>query len=233
MLRAVGICAFFLAVPFIGLLTVPRSAGAQETDGSDPKEWESVIQAFEAKDAEEPPPEEAVLFVGSSSIRGWETVDADFPAIDAINRGFGGSEFSDLNYYIDRIVWPYRPRTIVVYEGDNDVAAGNSPGQIFEEYKTFVRRVHQELPETRIAFLAVKPSPSRWDLVGEMREANELIREYTLWRENLEYIDVFAPMLGPDGRPRPEIFTDDGLHMNAAGYTLWKEMVRPYVRPEN
>lgn len=216
-------CVLLIAATSVVL---PRFTFGQEPD---PAQWESVIQAFEASDAENPPPEAAVLFVGSSSIKGWDTVDEDFPSIDAINRGFGGSQFSDLNHYIDRIVLPYNPRTIVVYEGDNDVAAGKSPQRVFEDYKTFVRRVHEKLPQTRIAFIAIKPSLSRWHLAGEMREANRLIREHTLYRENLEYIDVFRPMLGPDGRPRPEIFIEDGLHMNSAGYDLWTEIVRAYV----
>lgn len=229
--RIVATCrSIAVLILIITSVLTPCTATGQS---SGPTEWESAIEAFEAADAENPPPEGAVLFVGSSSIRGWETVDEDFPAINVINRGFGGSQFSDLNYYIDRIVLPYRPRTIVVYEGDNDLAAEKSPETVFEDYKTFVHRVHERLPDTRIAFIAIKPSLSRWNIANQMREANRLIREYALWRENLEYIDVFSPMLGPNGRPRPEVFTDDGLHMNDAGYALWTEIVRPYLTAEN
>lgn len=199
-----------------------RSALAQE-------QWEEAIQAFEQMDETDPPPEGAILFAGSSSIRLWSALAEDFPDARIINRGFGGSQMSDLIHFADRIVTPYAPRLILVYEGDNDVAAGKTAEQVFADYRAFVSLVHEELPDTRIAFIAIKPSLARRSLMDEMRKANGLIEEYAGARDRLDYIDIFTPMLGEDGEPLPDVFVEDGLHMNAAGYAIWAEAVRPYL----
>ncbi|HKJ68839.1 MAG TPA: SGNH/GDSL hydrolase family protein [bacterium] len=203
--------------------------GAQKVTGQ-PDRWESAIQAFEAQDEQNPPPEGAVLFAGSSSIRGWESLQQDFPFVQVIQRGFGGSEMEDLLYYADRIVLPYKPAVIIVYEGDNDIANGKSPDRVFADFRRFVEKVHAALPDTRIGYIAIKPSFARWNLIEEMAEANQMIREFTLWRSNLEYIDIFSSMLGLDGKPRKELLIEDGLHLTPAGYHLWTEMVTPYLQ---
>lgn len=193
------------------------------------EQWEEAIQAFEQMDETDPPPEGAILFAGSSSIRLWTTLTEDFPDARIINRGFGGSQMSDLIHFADRIVTPYTPRLILVYEGDNDVAAGKTAEQVFTDYREFVSLVHDALPDTRIAFIAIKPSLARRALMDEMRKANGLIEEYAGARDHLDYIDIFTPMLGEDGEPLPDVFVEDGLHMNAAGYAIWAEAVRPYL----
>ncbi|MXW63671.1 MAG: hypothetical protein F4Y00_02855 [Bacteroidetes bacterium SB0662_bin_6] len=193
------------------------------------EQWEEAIQAFEQMDETNPPPEGAILFAGSSSIRLWSTLAEDFPDARVINRGFGGSQMSDLIHFADRIVTPYAPRLILVYEGDNDVAAGKTAEQVFADYQQFVSLVHDQLSDTRIAFIAIKPSLARRSLMDEMRKANGLIEEYAAARDHLDYIDIFTPMLGEDGEPLPDIFVDDGLHLNAAGYAIWAEVVRPYL----
>lgn len=215
-----------IVVFVLGVFGAPRILRAQDPD---PTRFAEQIEAYQEADREAPPPEGGVLFVGSSSIRMWSNLDEDFPEVTAINRGFGGSQFSDLLYYLEELVLTYRPRQIFVYEGDNDVAAGKSPEEIYEDYRTFVRRVRTELPDAQIGFIAIKPSPSRWELAPKMRAANRLIRRHTLWRADLEYVDVFTPMLASDGRPRPEIFQADELHMNRAGYRLWRGLLAPYV----
>ena len=192
-------------------------------------QWEEAIQAFEQMDETDPPPEGAVLFAGSSSIRMWTTLAEDFPDVRVINRGFGGSQMSDLIHYVDRIVTPYAPRLVLVYEGDNDVAAGKTAEQVFTDYQQFTSMVHNVLPDTRIAFIAIKPSLARRALMDEMHKANGLIEEYARTRDRLDYIDIFTPMLGEDGEPLPDVFLEDGLHMNAAGYAIWTEAVRPYL----
>jgi len=195
-----------------------------------PDRWESAIRTFKQADRLHPPPQHAVLFAGSSSIRKWESLEQDFPFVPTIRRGFGGSQMADLLFYADSIVIPYDPAVVIVYEGDNDIAAGKTPEQMFEDYKAFVQKVETELPDTRIGFIAIKPSLARWDLVDQMARANRLIRQYTLWKPNLEYIDVFAPMLGIEGKPRAELLLEDGLHLTPAGYALWTEIVTPFVR---
>ena len=192
--------------------------------------WETEIKRFEEADRQNPPPKGAVLFVGSSSIRLWQSLGKDFPGIKVINRGFGGSELADSTFYVDRIVIPYRPKMVVLYAGDNDLASGKTPQQVFEDYKAFVERVHQKLPATRIAFISIKPSPARASLLQSMKDANGMIKAYATRVRKLIYIDVFTPMLGKDGGPRPELFGPDRLHMNSEGYRLWKTVVAPSIR---
>ena len=192
--------------------------------------WETEIKKFEEADRQNPPPKGAVLFVGSSSIRLWQSLGKDFPGIKVINRGFGGSELADSTFYVDRIVIPYRPKMVVLYAGDNDLASGKTPQQVFEDYKAFVGRVHQKLPATRIAFISIKPSPARASLLQSMKDANGLIKAYATHARKLIYIDVFTPMLAKDGSPRPELFGPDRLHMNSEGYRLWKTVVAPSIR---
>ncbi|HEU4747518.1 MAG TPA: SGNH/GDSL hydrolase family protein [Gemmatimonadaceae bacterium] len=188
------------------------------------------IARFEAADRTSPRRHGGVLFVGSSSIRLWPALGSDFPGVDVVQRGFGGAELSDVSRYAPRIVLPYRPRLIVLYAGENDLAAGKPAAAVFREYQAFVGLVRRALPETRIAFVAIKPSGSRWSLVNQMREANDLIRQYSATDERLLFVDVFTPMLGPDGKPREELFVGDRLHLNAAGYALWRDLLRPIVR---
>lgn len=191
--------------------------------------WEPDIRAFEATDRADPPMPGGIVFIGSSSIRLWTTLARDFPGVRAINRGFGGSEIADATHFADRIVIPYRPRQIVVYAGDNDLMNGKSPTQVAEAFTTFVQSVRRDLPDVRVAFIAIKPSPARASLIDAAREANRLILGYAKRSEGIDYIDIFTPMLGDDGRPRPELFVDDQLHLNAAGYGLWRDVVAPYL----
>ncbi len=206
--------------------------GNSQGTGADPARWDQDIRAFEAADRTNPPPAGAVLFVGSSSIRMWKSLVEDFKDLPVIQRGFGGSQMADLLFYADRIVLPYRPRAIVVYEGDNDLAAGVKPAEVLSSFQAFVAKVRRGLPETRICFIAVKPSPARWKLAAEFREVNRLIAEFAHTSQGVQFIDVFTPMLDSNGQPRPELFTADMLHMNAQGYALWRDHVRPCLTPE-
>jgi lysophospholipase L1-like esterase len=205
---------------------VARSA--EPTSGS--ARWENDIRAFEAADKTNPPPQQAILFIGSSSIRLWKTLAQDFPEHEVINRGFGGSQIVDSVSFAGRIVLPYEPKMIVMYAGGNDINAGKSPEQVFADFKAFVQKVREKLPQTRIAYVSIAPNPARWGQVERVRAANTLIREYARGHERLEFIDVFSQMLGPDGQPRPEIFVEDKLHMNEKGYELWRGLIRPYLQ---
>lgn len=217
------------AFPLIALLAVSicgSTLGADEPDPAAAKApFENEIRAFEAADAKSPPAPGGVLFVGSSSIRLWATLADDFPDLPVINRGFGGSQIADSTRYAGRIVLPYKPRTIVLYAGDNDLAAGRSPDQVSADFKAFVEVVRETLPETRVLFISIKPSTARWHLVDEIRQANQLVQEFTENGEQLGYIDVFTPMLAGNGRPREELLGPDGLHLNEKGYLLWRDAV--------
>lgn len=206
----------------IALVLASVAAHAQTMD------WEPAIEAFEQRDAIDPPAQGGILFVGSSSIRFWNT-KKHFPGHDVINRGFGGSQTSDVLQYMDRIVLPYEPRIIVLYVGDNDLAAGKSPEQVVDDTRTFIRRVHGVLPKTRIVYIAIKPSIARWNLVDSVRQVNAQIQKIAEETPNVEFVDVDAPMIGTDGKPREELFIADGLHLSASGYELWRGLVRPHL----
>jgi lysophospholipase L1-like esterase len=190
-------------------------------------------QAFETADRTNPPPQGAILFVGSSSIRLWKTLPEDFAGHKVINRGFGGSEIADSTVFAGRIIVPCKPKWVVLYAGDNDLAAGKSPERVFDDFKVFVARVRAALPQTKVAFISIKPSPSRRQLLEQQKAANELIAGYCKSEGRAEYIDVFHPMLGPDGEPRGDLFLEDKLHLNVQGYRLWREIIRPHLSRTN
>jgi GDSL-like Lipase/Acylhydrolase family len=197
--------------------------------------WEKEIRAFELRDRTSPPPKGAIEFAGSSSIRKWKNAASLFPGHKVFTRGFGGSEMSDLVAYAPRIVIAYRPKLVLVYEGDNDIAAGKSPDRVLSDYKAFVTEVHAALPETRIAYIAVKPCPDRARYLGQIRRLNRLVRQYSRTSDRLLFADVFSPMLSRDGRPRADLYLKDGLHPNARGYAIWVKAFTPildrYDRP--
>ena len=197
---------------------------------SAPSQWEPDIQKFEAADRASPAQAGEVVFVGSSSIRLWQTLAADFPGVAVVNRGFGGSELSDAVEFANRIVVPHKPRVVVLYAGDNDLDSGKTPAQVFRDFQTFVALIHQRLPETRIVFVSIKPSLARVKILDKAREANRLIRDYIRGDDKLAYVDVSTPMLDAAGQPRSELFLEDGLHMNARGYAIWRDLIRPVIR---
>jgi len=194
--------------------------------------WEPAIRKFETADAENPPGQGCVVFVGSSSIRRWD-LKKSFPRLDAVNRGFGGSHVADAVHFADRIVIKYKPRLVVLYAGDNDIAAGKSPQRVSKDFQTFVKKVRAALPETRIVFICIKPSIRRWKLVEKMRRANKLIADVCAKDDRLTYVDIDKPMIGPDAKPRQELFVKDGLHLSEKGYALWTKLLIPHVLPKD
>jgi lysophospholipase L1-like esterase len=195
-----------------------------------PQTWDAAFARFAADDAAHSYPPGGVLFVGSSSIRLWSDLETQFKDLPVvIKRGFGGSQLSDCVKNLSRLVLRYRPRLVLVYAGDNDLAAGNSPIDVVSRFAAFVDGVHATLPQTRIAYISIKPSPARVALLPRIRVANALIHRYAELSSNVEYIDVFTPMLDARGAPRRELFRDDALHLNADGYALWKRVIGPHV----
>lgn len=224
--RALALAAWLAATPAWAASTASPRVPEQVSSAG----WAQDMDAFAARDAAHPPAKGGVLFVGSSSIRFWESLASDFPGTDVINRGFGGSQVRDSTWYADRIVVPYAPRTVVFYAGDNDLEAGRSPQQVRDDVVAFVQRVRRDLPETRIVYLSIKPSPARAGLMPAVVESNRLIRQAIAPLENVEFVDVYTPMLGADGQPRLELFGPDRLHMTPAGYALWRDLVAPYLQ---
>lgn len=194
----------------------------------DPARFADAIAAFERWDTKNATPSDPVLFVGSSSIVGWKSAEG-FPGLPVINRGFGGSHMSDLLHYYERVVKPYNPRVIVLYEGDNDVEWGKSPERVVADYRKFFDRVGADFPRTPIIVVAIKPSIARWEKWPAMKRTNELLAEICAADERLLFADIAPPMLGGDGRPTEEMFVSDGLHLSDEGYRRWQEVVRPMI----
>lgn len=189
--------------------------------------WAKEMATFEEQDRKNPALG-GIVFVGSSSIRLWD-LEKSFPEMSALNRGFGGSEISDSVSHVDLLVIRHKPRTVIFYAGDNDIANGRTPQQVLSDYKSFVGKVQAALPQTRLAFIGIKPSIQRWALIEKIRAANALVREFAASDDRLGYIDVDGPMLGWDEKPRKDLFVQDGLHMTPKGYELWTALVRPFL----
>jgi lysophospholipase L1-like esterase len=191
--------------------------------------FDEAILAFETEDQSRTPQSDEVLFIGSSSIRKWKTLAEDLDPIPVLNRGFGGSTLPEVIHYADRIIFPYAPETIVLYCGENDIADGANPDQVFQSFQKLDRMIEEQLPNTDLIYITMKPSPSRWDLWPQYQAGDRQISEYIKNRENRYFIDCSPVMLLPSGVPDSSIFIEDMLHMNAKGYAAWKVMIKPIV----
>jgi len=214
---------------FVALLLVP--ALSRLVAQNDQDRWESTIRKFEEGDKVSPPPQNAIVFIGASSIVRWNLKES-FPELgaQAINRGFGGSLAADSVRYADRIVIPYKPRMVVFYAGDNDVEANHTPQQIADDFIAFERKVHAALPATQIVFISIKPSIRRFPWIEQIKGANALVKQYIATHSHLTFVDIVPRMLGPDGKPRKELLVADGLHMTPAGYKIWNDALRPILQ---
>jgi lysophospholipase L1-like esterase len=215
-----------------GLLAASIHAPAQTAAPAGYARWQASIDAFAASDKLRQPRPDGVLFVGSSSIRFWAHVAQDFASTPVvINRGFGGSTMADCHSLVRQLVLQYRPRQVMVYAGDNDLAEGRAPAQVLESFQGFVRAVRAELPEARIGYISIKPSPARAALLPQVRETNALLKAYVATLADADFIDIFTPMLDAQGVPRADLYGPDRLHMNAEGYALWREVIGPFLLP--
>ncbi len=218
LLAAVVLCAGGCATPLQNSLATHNSS-----------QWEKSIAAYEASDQTNPPPPHPIVFVGSSSIVKWKSLAADFPDLPVINRGFGGSQLADSVNYADRIVIHYAPREVVVYAGGNDLNAGKSPEIVYGDFVALMQKLRAGLPHARLAFISSAPNHARWAQVEKVKRLNALVEAYCR-RHDIAFINVFPLMLGPDGRPKPDIYVADGLHMNAKGYAIWQPAVAPFLK---
>jgi len=189
------------------------------------------IAAFKRQDEIAFPPKQAILFVGSSSFNYWKKMATSFPNHKVINRGFGGSSIPDVIQYANEIIFPYSPRQIVIYCGENDIASSkNITGRIVKNrFVSLFTLLRAELPEVSIVFISLKPSPARWEMRGRMQEANKHIKKFLRKKKNTCYISVWKAMLDEKGTPKEEIFGPDHLHMNDKGYAIWKSIIEPYL----
>lgn len=189
------------------------------------------IQQFKDQDIAIPPPANAILFVGSSSFRKWTDVNSYFPGYAIINRGFGGSSLTDVIRYVSDIIIPYHPKQVVIYCGDNDLAASDSinADTVLARFVRLFEIIRINLPGENILYVSIKPSPSRIRLREKMEQANLLIQTYISLQQHAAFIDVYHKMLNPDGSIMTDIFLEDKLHMNDKGYAIWQKVIKPYL----
>ena len=206
--------------------SISRPLAAQTAE-----KWDPAIAKFEAQDRVSPPPQNGIVFIGASSIVRWH-LDEYFPELGAaaINRGFGGSQSVDSVRYVDRIVVPYHPRTVVYYAGDNDVEAGVPASEIAHQFALFEEKVHAALPDTNVIFISIKPSIRRWKWIDTIRTANAIVKAYCLKTPHTQFVDIEQQMLGADGKPNAELLVPDGLHMTPAGYRIWTDALGPLLK---
>ena len=213
-------------ISLFGLLIFSNFVYAQ----TDLNRFESTIVKFEQEDEKDGCDPNTVLFTGSSSILMWKSLHEDMAPIPAINRGFGGSTIPEVTYYADRIILPHNPKIIVLYCGENDLANDESkPKLALKSFKKLHKWMRKNQPETKVFFLAIKPSIRRWNYWGKMSEANAKLKKFMSKKDNYFFVDTASLMLDEDGVVLQDIFIKDNLHMNAKGYELWTKLLKPIL----
>lgn len=193
--------------------------------------WQD-IQDFKKLDQETPPPKDAILLIGSSSFTKWTDVADYFPGKTIINRGFGGSRLTDLNYFSEDLLNPYQPKQIIIYCGDNDFADNDKlkAKELVERYKTFYKKIRAKFPTIEVDYISIKYSPSRENLWPQMKEANKRIKTFMDKEPNAEFIDITKGMEDANGNVRKDLFVEDMLHMTPEGYQIWAKAMKPYMK---
>ena len=206
------------------------SASLVNAQQQKPPFWDD-IQAFKKQDSVQRPVQHSILFIGSSSFTKWTDVRDYFPGYSIINRGFGGSTLLDQIRYVNNLVFPYHPRQVVIYCGENDLAASDTvTGEmVYKRFVTLFNLIRKKLPNVPIVFISLKPSPSRWHLRQKMITANDQIKAFLATKKKTVFVDVYHKMLGQDGLPTKEIYLEDNLHMNAKGYAIWQKELQPHL----
>jgi len=213
---------FLIAFGFFALLCSAQENHRFDADIATIKSYDNIYE----------PMENPILFVGSSSIRKWKHLEEAFGNYNVINRGIGGAVTDDITYYINDLVFKYKPRQIVLYVGENDLPDDTKTDDIIlQKTVTLYKAIRAKLPEVPIVYIAMKPSPSRDKYQQKCKATNELIRKFLAVEKNAVFVDVFTPMLA-NGKSRPEFFVEDMLHMNAKGYVIWEQAVAPYLIKE-
>ena len=223
-------------LPFVALLLASNSLSAYDrADYSqafepDPARFASAIAEFQTADADNAPPKGAVVCTGSSSMRMWHPrIKDDLPGLTLLPRGFGGSHYTDLIYYIEDLVFKYQPRALLLYEGDNDANYGKTPERIFQDFKFLAEQCREQLPDLRLYIIGAKPSIARWAIAEQMQRSNAMIHDYCRANLGFTYIDVWPLLLDANGHPRSELFMEDKLHLNSAGYDRWTAAIAPVL----
>jgi lysophospholipase L1-like esterase len=216
-------------LPRLTLLSVLLLA-ATNIFAQNPPFWND-IQAFRKADSAQMPAKKQILFVGSSSFTMWKDVQEYFPGYPILNRGFGGSSLPDLIRYADDVILKYDPKQIVIYCGENDLAAADTvtAATVLQRFTTLFSIIRAKYPRVPVMFISIKPSPSRAHRMPEMLKANVAIRQFLKKRKRTVFVDVYHDMLNEQAQPKPEIFLKDNLHMNAKGYAIWQNKIKPHL----
>ncbi len=216
--RKIASCVWILLVLLAG------QSGAQP--------FSADIAAFKKQDSIAFPAAGAVVFAGSSSFTKWTDVQDYFPGYNIINRGFGGSSLTDLIRYKQEVMYAYQPKQVVIYCGENDIAAADSvTGEmVFERFRVLFEDIRRQMPSVPVLYISMKPSPARWAMRSRMQQGNKLIQRYLKKKRHARFLDVWDAMLGNDGLPMEKLFIADRLHMNAAGYAIWQQLIRPLLK---
>ena len=192
--------------------------------------YEAEVRQLEAKLKALPAASDRVVFYGSSSIRLWTTLAQDFPQINTLNIGFGGSTLAACAWFFERLVLPTTPKSLVFYAGDNDLGDGRHPEEVYLFFCSFAEKMRRSLPDVPVSFLSIKISPARWNMVDQIRYANQLIANEIGKQVGYQYIDMTTPLLGTDGQPCRKFFETDGLHLSQAGYRVWQQVIQQQAR---
>jgi lysophospholipase L1-like esterase len=230
---SLGAIVLLLVVSFIvGALYLYSLLEKSKSDNA--TVWEDDIAAFEKRDRESRPASSAILFVGSSSIRLWKSLEEDMSPLPVINRGFGGSKIPALIHYMKRIVTPYKPLIVVIYSGSNDMTMGRiqSPEEVSGNMAALAEQLHVELPQTTIYVLSIMPAPAQMEFWPAELRANELIRRYADGTSYVRFVDVSTPLLDESANPRRELFGFDRIHLNAQGYRILTSILKPKLLEE-
>ena len=215
---------FLFRIFFIALVCLSAGSFAQN------KPFWKEMQQFQHQDSIAMPAKNGIVFTGSSSIRMWKDLETIYKEYNVINRGFGGSVLPQVNDNIDQVILRYKPRQVVIYCGDNDIASGASAEEVLTRFSTLFNNIRKELPRTSIAFISMKLSPSRSKFVPEVIKGNALVKEFIAKQKNAAFIDIATKMLDSKGEMRPELFQNDMLHMKPAGYEIWAKEITPYLK---
>lgn len=188
------------------------------------------IQNFKKQDSIKFPPKKAILFVGSSTFTNWKDVQTYFPDHVIINRGFGGSSLPNVINYVPDIVFPYDPKQIVIYCGENDFTGGATAQIVVDRVKQLIELIRTKYPKVPLVYISIKPSPSREKYMPQMVEANEMIAKMVKKMKKVKFVNTYNAMFNPDGTIMTDIFLKDNLHMNAKGYAIWQKIMEPYLK---
>ena len=191
--------------------------------------FEARIKKFESLDSIQPPAKGQILLLGSSTLDFWKSYQQDLLGYSVINRGVAATQMADVNELFDRWTLPYQPDWILLYEGDNDLAANKTPEQILADYQVFAKKIKTFLPNTKVAIYAIKPSILRVAMLDKQKETNALLKKFARKNKHFYYIDTFSALIDGKGQPLPDVYIQDNLHLNAKGYTIWAAITRQFL----